>query len=133
MLVIYTSRIGRELEGDMIDLNTTVKSGSGMGRCFAPTWELVGGSKAFKGDKRFAKYKPLSWEAYTDAYTQLMRQRYAGNRPAWDSLIEAADDRGLVLRCYCQDAAKCHRSILANIVVKVAQALGVEAELGGEI
>src|SRR5690606_27108087 len=84
---VGTGRIDYRGHSQQTVLNTTVKSGSGLGKVFAPTWDMVMGVKQGK----------LTWEAYTEGYTQLMRRRYA-QIPA--AFLEALSCDELIVCCY---------------------------------
>jgi uncharacterized protein YeaO (DUF488 family) len=105
-------------------LNTTVKSGTGLGAVFSPTWEIV---MAWKQNK-------ISWQTYVEQYTALMRQRYKANRAAF---VEALDCGELIVCCYCKDThattKHCHRYILVDILEKVSVHHGVNFEAIGEV
>lgn len=114
----YRGRAGQRV------LNTTIKNGTGLGAVFAPTWKLVMASKQGK----------LSWQAYIEEYTALMRQRYADNPAAF---LEALSGDELIVCCYCRDThtttKHCHRYILVEILEKVAAHHGIDFESIGEV
>ena len=60
--------------------------------------------------------REATWALYREAYTMEMRESYRRNRAAWDALL-AREQTTLV--CYCVDPAKCHRALLAAILVKL--------------
>lgn len=107
-LKVFTSQI-RYSGPDRLDI--TIKSGE---LTFAPTWDMVMGYKSGK----------LTEEAYTKAYYSMMRASYRANRARWDELLSQPR---VVLVCYCKAGAFCHRTLLANILVKLG------ASYGGEI
>src|SRR5690606_22745899 len=80
----YQGRVGQHV------LNTTVKSGTGLGAVFAPTWTMVMASKRDE----------ITWEEYRSQYTALMRQRYRANPSAF---LEALSSAELIVCCYCKD------------------------------
>jgi len=62
MGLIYTSRITYR-GADRLD--TTVKSGAGLGKLLAPTWDLVGGAKHHETqghDPRWQRHEPHTRE-----------------------------------------------------------------------
>ena len=67
---VGTARINYRGHAGQRVLNTTVKSGTGLGAVFAPTWNMVLGWK--RGE--------IDWDEYRQQYTELMRQRYATNQ-----------------------------------------------------
>jgi uncharacterized protein YeaO (DUF488 family) len=100
VLQIYTSH-HRYQGADRLDI--TVKTGD---PAFAPTWDLVMGSK--NGH--------ISEEKYKERYYQLMRQSYTQNRFRWNELL--SQDR-VTLVCFCPSGQFCHRLILAEILEKL--------------
>jgi hypothetical protein len=114
----YQGRVGQRV------LNTTVKSGTGLGAVFAPTWKMVMASKQ----------NTISWQSYIEQYTALMRRRYQAN-PA--SFLEALRSDELIVCCYCKDThattKHCHRYVLVEILEKVAAHRGIGFEAIGEV
>ena len=114
----YQGRVGQHV------LNTTVKSGIGLGAVFAPTWKMVMASK----------HNTISWQTYVEQYTALMRQRYQANPSAF---LEALSSDELIVCCYCKDThattKHCHRYILVEILEKVAAHHGIGFEAFGEV
>jgi hypothetical protein len=114
----YQGRVGQRA------LNTTVKSGTGLGAVFAPTWKMVMASKRDE----------ITWEEYRSQYTALMRQRYRVNPSAF---LEALSSAELIICCYCKDThattKHCHRYILVEILEKVAAHHGIGFEAIGEV
>lgn len=117
-------------------MDTTLKSATAKWAAFAPTQALVYGSKAFNGDKRFEEWVPLSWEQYTDGYLTLLRQRYVSDPEPFREAVKIATDKGLCLCCYCNkekaEQGRCHRVLLADVLVKVGASMGVELVYRGE-
>jgi hypothetical protein len=114
----YQGRVGQRV------LNTTVKSGTGLGAVFAPTWKMVMASKQ----------NTISWQSYIEEYTALMRQRYQANPAAF---LEALSSDELIVCCYCKDThattKHCHRYLLVEILEKVAAHHGIGFESIGEV
>ena len=70
------------------------------------------------------------WEEYKVRYTEEMRVSYREHRPVWEALL-AREQACLV--CYCANVDRCHRGLLADILVKLgAQYLG-EVKKGDEL
>jgi uncharacterized protein YeaO (DUF488 family) len=107
---IYTARIGHK------GLDITVKSGD---KTFAPSWNIV----------MDLKNGNITWEQYKEKYTQMMRKSYKQNTKRWLELINKDE---LTLICYCTDPNRCHRTLLADMLVKVAKRHGVTATYLGE-
>jgi uncharacterized protein YeaO (DUF488 family) len=121
---VGSARIDYQGEKHQTILNTTVKSGSGLGKVFAPTWDMV---MAFKrGD--------IDWQTYTMRYQALMRERYRQNPSAF---LEALSCDELIVCCYCKDAhattRHCHRYLLVDMLEKVAHHHGIRFERIGEV
>jgi hypothetical protein len=114
----YQSRVGQRV------LNTTVKSGTGIGAVFAPTWKMVMQSKRHE----------ITWDEYREQYTALMRQRYADNQAAF---LQALSSDEVIVCCYCKDTyattKHCHRYILVEILEKVAAHHCIGFEYIGEV
>jgi hypothetical protein len=128
MVTIYTGRIGKHY---VHALDITVKSGQGIGVLFAPTWELVCGHKAGKGDPRFVgKYAALSDEQYAERFLALLRTRYQRQPQAFAQVLE----RDYCLTCFCAVGCFCHRLLVAELVLpKIALKLRIEYHYGGEV
>ena len=121
---VGTARIDYQGSVGQRVLNTTVKSGTGLGAVFAPTWKMVLASKQ----------NTISWQTYIEQYTALMRQRYQANPAAF---LEALSSDELIVCCYCKDThattKHCHRYILVEILEKVAVHRGIDFEFIGEV
>ena len=120
---LYTGRINYT-DPDKLVLNTSFKTGSGLGLFFAPTKALVYASK----------YGDMSWREYTKKYTQMMRNRWLEDSEKFRELLEHDE---VVITCYCADThdstRHCHRYILADILEKVAEHLEIPFEQAGEV
>ena len=114
----YQGRVGQRV------LNTTIKSGTGLGAVFAPTWKMV---------MQF-KRAEITWDEYHKAFIELMRQRYQANPSAF---LKALSSDELIVCCYCKDTyattEHCHRYILVEILEKVAAHHGIGFEAIGEV
>lgn len=121
MCIFYTSLIAYR-GTDRLD--TTVKSGAGLGRLLAPTWTLVGGIKHWNG------YTPLTHEQYIDQYYTLLRARYKADPTPFFQLLERDQ---LVICCYCTVGTFCHRHFAVDILSKIAAAKGHPFKYGGEL
>lgn len=122
-LQIWTARVGYKAEQGEVALDCTAKSGWGLGKVFAPTWDLVNAVKAGR----------ITWQQYTEGYHALLRKRYSGFRDVFQTACEC---ERLVLMCYCADTSdgerRCHRYLLADVLIKIAGSLGIEARYMGE-
>ena len=121
---VGTARLGYRGRAGECVVDTTVKSGTGLGAVFAPTWEMV---LAYKRGT-------IGWEVYRERYTALQRQRYLQNPAAF---LEALQRKSLILGCYCKDThattRQCHRYLLVEILEKVAQHHGIAFTSIGEV
>lgn len=110
MLKVYTSRIG--YRGDDA-LDVTVKSATGHGRAFRPTWEIVMAHKAGR----------ISDEEYTERYLAMLRHSYRTQQASWRWLLA---QESVTLLCYCRPGKFCHRHILKDVLVKLGAVDGGE-------
>ncbi|MDX2139460.1 MAG: hypothetical protein SF123_15355 [Chloroflexota bacterium] len=121
---VGTARIDYRSHVGQCVLNMTVKSGTGLGAMFAPTWKMVMASK----------HNTISWQSYIEEYTALMRQRYQAHPAAF---LEALNSAELIVCCYCKDThattKHCHRYVLVEILEKVAAHHGIGFEAIGEV
>ena len=125
MVKVRTSRIDYKGKPNQLVLNTTIKSGDGVGKVFAPTWDMVMQSK--RGE--------ITWSEYTEQYLTLMRERYIDNKQAFIDVLNHSEE--LVLCCYCKNThgttEHCHRYILVSILEKVALRHNIDFEYVGEV
>jgi len=84
-------------------LDITVKSAGVSGQVLAPTWELVGGVKGWRG------YEALTPERYAVRYYALIRSRYRRDERPFLALLE---QERMVLTCYCAVHSFCHRHLV---------------------
>ena len=121
---VGTARIGYRGHVGQRVLDTTIKSATGLGAVFAPTWSMV------MDWKRGA----MNWDTYTKQYTQLMRERYRKNQTAF---LEALQSDELIVCCYCKDThastRHCHRYLLVDILHKVADHYQIGFKPLGEV
>ena len=121
---VGTARIGYRGHVGQRVLDTTIKSATGLGAVFAPTWLMV------MDWKRGA----MDWDTYTQQYTELMRERYHKNQAAF---FEALQTDELIVCCYCKDTyastRQCHRYLLVDILHKVADHHQIDFKSLGEV
>ena len=99
---------GRLALGKAPGLDTTVKSSRGLGRAFAPTWDMV------LSHKRGV----LSDAGYTEAYLCILD---AVPLKTWRALYALGLEQGgaVTVTCYCRDSAPfCHTHILLQEAVQ---------------
>ncbi|MBN1430339.1 MAG: hypothetical protein JXB07_18360 [Anaerolineae bacterium] len=117
-MIITTGQISR-ISVPYLDI--TVKSGQGVGRLLAPTWDMVMG----------VKRGTLSQADYTEFYLNLLRTRYRDNKAGFIQLL-TPDSSELCVSCYCRPHSFCHRYIAVEVLQKIGQAHGITVEYGGE-
>jgi uncharacterized protein YeaO (DUF488 family) len=106
-LDVWTARVSYG-GPDRLDVTRTAESP------FAPSWDLLQSAKKWHMENEQA------WERYRRRYTREMRHSWKFNRADWDNLLyrEQLLGRGrVVLCCYCVDPKRCHRTILAGLLV----------------
>lgn len=129
MLIIRTGRIG---EPGVLDI--TVKSSTGIGRFFAPSWRIVGGHKRWASMQAGArppawtmKYEPLDDQQYVEEYKRILRARWKEYAPALRAWLEGRSE--VVLACYCHRDKFCHRNTAAEVLLKICESWGIEARI----
>jgi hypothetical protein len=130
-LIVHTARLSPALRGRAGVLDVTRKSGSPLGKVFAPSWEILRPALDLRAQIKAAAIRGLemieleteyrrAWERYIAAYTEEMRQSYRRNRRAWEGLLTLPEQ---TLACYCSPDAdgqlRCHRVLLAWMLVKL--------------
>ena len=116
---IFTSRVGYKGKPGELVLDTTAKSATGLGTHFAPEWEMVNALKD----------NDITWEEYATWYRAHLRWRYYEDHKPFRKVLEFDV---VVLLCYCATDEYCHRRLLAEVLVKVAQSQKIEVEYAGE-
>jgi len=130
MCILYTSWI---VYASRDRLDTTVKSGVGLGKLLAPTWELVGGIKHHETagrDPRWLKYTQITQAQYIDGYYGLLREHYKADSAPFLELLRRET---LTVCCYCKAGAFCHRHLTVDILATIATAKGLPFQRGGEL
>lgn len=119
-LIVCTGQLphhGRPGYNGLHGLNVTRGSAGPYGLPFAPSDALL---RAGQSDKNRAKKDEaalaLVFEWYAMLYREEMRESYRAHRRAWEELLHREH---VVLLCYCGRAQFCHRSVLAEILVKL--------------
>lgn len=118
-LVGYTGRLSCHgfvgyREPDALDVT---RGTADIGATFAPSRALLNEAqrrkKAAKGDEQLLQ---AAFDWYAPLYIAEMRGSYRTHREDWDALLS----HDLVtLCCYCGTAQRCHRRLLAEILVKL--------------
>jgi uncharacterized protein YeaO (DUF488 family) len=122
-LALYTSRVSYA-GSDRLDISR--KSGDEFGRVFAPSWEILRpaldamkAAKQLRLDGHAADGDAMAsdaWATYTRFFTVEMRASYVRDRVRWHLLL---DRREATLVCYCTDATRCHRTLVAGMLSKL--------------
>lgn len=143
-LIVFTSRISSR-DPDRLDI--TRKSGGDFGIMFAPSWAILRPAlearRKAEENRKIADNYPIvmgnearsvrgaadriedaAWAVYVLAYRAEMQESYRARRDVWAHML-AAPRRVLV--CYCTDAARCHRTLLAGYLGKLG------ADVRGEL
>lgn len=107
MIDVWTARISYSGR-DRLDVSR--KGNDPVGVLFAPSWTLV---HPFLEQRRagFALTE-AGWQRYVDDYTAEMRASYRAHRTIWDEVLAR---ESVTLACFCTDATKCHRTVLASL------------------
>lgn len=120
-MILCTAQM-RYSNPEMWVLDTTVKSSkTAVEKLFAPTWDLVMGSK--RGE--------LSWGEYTAGYLQLLRQRFHQNNAMFRLVM--ASEKPVVFKCYCAKGKNCHRLLLVDVFRKLCDDAHIPFEYRGEL
>lgn len=115
-IAISRWRVARQYKIEMVD--TTVK---GKNPLFAPTWDLVMGSK--QGE--------ITPEEYRIQYRRLMIDSWKRYRPQWEEFLRREDP--VAIACYCPAGAFCHRLVLKDIFEELCGLLNIEFRYYGEL
>jgi len=126
---------------DRLDISRMTANAEGV--VFAPSWRLIQDVlpqlRTLKRTLEMPNLSPIDkaafegqeqsvWNMYAERYTEEMRKSYAEHRRQWDALL--AKER-VVLTCMCSDRGRCHRGILAGVLVKLGAEDGGEVEYAG--
>lgn len=112
-------------------LNITVKAPEVLGRLCAPSWSMVLGHKAGKGDVRYiGEHTPLTDQMYVDRFSSLMWDRFSVNADLYRQLLTT---KNITLLCFCPEGEFCHRHVLVEkIFPEMARRLSVNWVYMGE-
>lgn len=132
-LIVHTARISSR-DPDRFDI--TRASGGPLGTPFAPSWAILNPALAamkradriarggYDGPRQAEQIRASTWTRYAVDYRREMLASHCEHAPAWRDLL--ARER-VVLVCYCTDATRCHRTLLAGYLGKMG------AEVVGEV
>jgi hypothetical protein len=131
MLTVFTARLSYG-GADRLDITRSTAHNQGQvmglavpGAPFAPSWKILNRAhREAETAERLAVYGrrqqadhaiAKSWQTYKRDYQSEMRDSYRNHRGAWQALLSRSE---VTLVCYCTDASMCHRTLLAEILVK---------------
>ena len=119
-LQVYTARLSfRWVNGYSGEdgINVTRGSGGDFGAVFAPSRPLLDEANQLKrAAGRSDEALDEVWRWYEPRYRAEMRRSYVDDRPTWETLLTEDE---VTLLCYCKRPERCHRLILAEILVKL--------------
>jgi uncharacterized protein YeaO (DUF488 family) len=108
--IVHTARLGY-CTADGLD----VTRNDPVGVVFAPSPGILRPALAAV-HKRPKGTLEAEWAACHEAYVAEMRRSYRDARATWDEVLARPS---LTLRCFCADAERCHRTVLAEILVRL--------------
>lgn len=115
-LAFHTARYGH-LGPDALDISR--KGADPFGVTWAPSWGLL---KPYLDKRKAGGLTDEDWQAYRRAFLEEMRASYTQRRGAWDALLSR---NHATLLCWCLDPGRCHRTLVAWILLQLgAQYLG---------
>jgi hypothetical protein len=109
-LRVHTARINSR-DPDRLDVTWAGNrkfSHRGVGGAFAPSGALFW---PYVRKRQANALVESDWVDYVAGYTREMRRSYVAQRPAWDTILSWPR---VVLVCFCAEAERCHRRILAE-------------------
>jgi len=113
-LHVLTARISY---GGPDRLDVTRAGADPVGVVFAPSWPLLMMAKTMA--RRGPDAAEAGWTEYVPEYAAEMRASYRQHRAVWDALLGR---ERVVLCCYCVNPARCHRRLLAGMLVECGAA-----------
>lgn len=111
-LRVHTARVSYS---GLDRLDVTRKSAGPDGIPFAPSWSILGPALKLRR-RQGARRLRSAWPQYAADYTAEMRRSYRDQRAAWERLLARFE---VTLVCYCTDPAHCHRTVLAEMLVRL--------------
>jgi uncharacterized protein YeaO (DUF488 family) len=96
----------------------------------APSWNLLDlAHRATRYAKDDAE-RDRAWAEYETRYVEEMRRSYRLYRAVWNKLL--ARERAVAV-CYCANVLRCHRGLLAELLVKAGAEYAGEVTKGHEL
>ena len=118
-LQVYTARLPHHGCAGYVGrdrLDVTRGSGGGLGAPFAPSTSLLSEAQKLKRQAKSDAVKlTAAWQWYAPRYVEEMRASFRHNRGAWRALLAR---EVVTLCCYCGHGDRCHRRLLAALLVK---------------
>lgn len=114
MLTVYTAQKHHYDGPDKLDVSSAI--GSDLAAPFAPSWKLI---RPLTAARRNGGDIETAWAFFENDYLMQLRESYRQNRAQWIELLARSQ---VTLCCGCdlnQVAEKCHRLLLANVLVKL--------------
>jgi len=122
---VFTARVSY---GGADRFDVTRKSGGPAGAPFAPSWAILNrarnglkaaaemaGHAGSETDARAAQTQGLGvWWRYVGEFLDEMRASFRADRTPWDALLARGE---VTLCCFCTDPERCHRTILAALIL----------------
>jgi uncharacterized protein YeaO (DUF488 family) len=120
---MYTGRVGAYKGPDGLDVSRA--GGHPLGVAFAPSWALLRPYLARRRQGLSSAEADAAWAAYELAYLAELRARYRADRSPWAALLARPET---TLLCHCVGPARCHRSALARVLIRVGATYEGERE-----
>lgn len=114
MLEFYTVSLKRAGLRDPDLFDVTRGTGGPAGAPFAPSWAIL--NPALAGMRQGGANARKAWEEYVPAYRAEMGRSFIANQSAWKRLLAR---KRVVLGCHCRDRERCHRGLLAAMLVEL--------------
>jgi uncharacterized protein YeaO (DUF488 family) len=109
-LLVHTARISY---GGPDRLDITRKGNHELGVLFAPSDALLW---PYVAKRREGVETQEDFDAYREAFTVEMRRSYVKYRVQWHVLLAR---ESVTLVCFCTDPQRCHRRLVAGMLVKL--------------
>jgi uncharacterized protein YeaO (DUF488 family) len=97
---------------------------------FAPSWDLLNLVLRARTPEATDADREKIWSEYQQRYTEEMRNCYRIYRDRWEALLAMPE---AVLVCYCANVERCHRGLLAEMLVKLGATYLGEVKKGHEL
>lgn len=129
-LSVYTCKLGTRAakDADLLVITREEADAEGLPGVFAPIWAILtpvldarrAQRGTFYGPDREAALEDArrleleAWRVYVPSFIEEMRASYRRHRGDWERLL--ARER-VVLACACRAPERCHRTILATVIL----------------